>query len=287
MKMNEIVISNVSKNFRDVKALDRVSLHIGEKKIFGLLGRNGAGKSTLLNIIANRIFADEGTVTIDGESNIENDRVLRRIYFMSEKSYYPDTMRVRDVYKFAKEFNPAFDVDRANRISETFELNTKKKIKTLSTGYTSIFKVVMALSFDLPFILMDEPVLGLDAYHRELFYRLLLESYAENPRTFILSTHLIEEVSRIIEEVIIIKNGVIIEQIECEKLLRQGYSVSGRAGDVDEFVKDKKVIGTDTLGGLKIAQIMGDSKDAAVAENLEISKLDLQKLFIILTQKEA
>ena len=281
--MNEIKISNVTKDFKAVRALDNVSLTFEENKIYGLLGRNGAGKSTLLNIISNRIFANNGTVTINGEINIENDKALQQLYFMSEKSYYPEGMKVRDIYKFANDYNPAFDVSKANEISEAFGLNTNKKVKTLSTGYASIFKAVMALSFDLPFILMDEPVLGLDAYHRELFYKLLLENYSENPKTFVLSTHLIEEVSNIIEEVIIIKEGQIIKQATCEDLLRSGYTVSGKADAIDAFISDKNVIGIDTFGGLKLAHIIGDVSSAMSNDELEISKIDLQKLFIKLT----
>ena len=281
--MNEIAISNVSKNFKDVKALKNVSINLEENKIYGLLGRNGAGKSTLLNIVANRIFADDGTVTINGESNIENDNVLKQIYFMSENTYYPDSMKVIEVYKFAKEFNPAFNLEKAIELSKQFGLDSKKKIKALSTGYCSIFKLIMALSFDLRYIFLDEPVLGLDAYHRELFYKLLLENYSDNPKTFILSTHLIEEVSKIIEEVIIIKDGEIIKQANCEELLSSGYCVSGKASDVDTFIADKEVIGIDSLGGLKIAQVLGKPNEVTPEDNLEVTKLDLQKLFIMLT----
>lgn len=281
--MNEIKIDNISKNFKTVQAVKNVSLTFESNKIYGLLGRNGAGKSTLLNIISNRIFANEGTVTINGESNIENDNVLKQIYFMSEKTYYPETMKVREIYKYAHEFNPAFDMDKAIELSEKFQLNINKKVKTLSTGYCTIFKLVMALSFELPYIFMDEPVLGLDAYHRDLFYRLLLENYSENPKTFILSTHLIEEVSNIIEEVIIIKDGEIIKQAECEELLRSGYSVSGKIEDVDNFIKDKEVLGFDTIGALKVAQVIGNPVEVSQEDNLEVTKLDLQKLFIKLT----
>ena len=281
--MNEIVISNVTKNFKTVRALNDVSLKLNQNKIYGLLGRNGAGKTTLLNVISNRIFASEGTVTINGESNVENDKVLSQIYFMSEKTYYPETMKIREIYKFAKSFNNAFDEDKALNLSKLFDLDVTKKVKALSTGYHSVFKLVMALSFDIPFIFMDEPVLGLDAYHRELFYKLLLENYADNPKTFILSTHLIEEVSKIIEEVIIIKDGEIIKQADCEELLRSGYCVSGKAIDIDNFIQGKDVIGVDTIGGLKSAQVIGNSKEALETENLEVTKLDLQKLFIKLT----
>ena len=281
--MNEIVISNLSKNYGEVEALKNVSLRIEENKIYGLLGRNGAGKSTLLNIIANRIFADSGTVTINGESNIENDKALQQIYYMSEKSFYPDSMRVIDVFKSAESFNSKFDFEMAKGIAAEFQLDCSKKIKTLSTGYSTIFKITMALSFDLPYILLDEPVLGLDAYHRELFYKILIKNYVEYPKTYIISTHLIEEVSSIVEDVIIIKEGEIIKESKADELLSYGYAINGKAVDVDRFTEGKNVIGIETIGVFKIAYIIGDPREASNAENLEVTNLDLQKLFIELT----
>lgn len=133
-----------------------------------------------------------------------------------------------------------------------------------------------------PYILLDEPVLGLDANHRDLFYRILIERYSENPCTIVISTHLIEEVSNVIEDIIIIKQGKIIKNESREELLSQGYTVSGVASIVDDYVADKNVIGVDQIGGLKTVYVLG-KLDKNVPEGIEISKLDLQKLFIQLT----
>ena len=133
-----------------------------------------------------------------------------------------------------------------------------------------------------PYILLDEPVLGLDANHRDLFYRILIEKYSESPCTIVISTHLIEEVSNVIEDIIIIKQGKIIKNESREALLSQGYTVSGVASIVDAYVAGKDVIGTDQLGGLKTVYVLGKI-DQKVPEGIEISKLDLQKLFIQLT----
>ena len=155
----------------------------------------------------------------------------------------------------------------------------------LSTGYETIFKVILALSVNVPFVFFDEPVLGLDANHRELFYRRLLEKYSEEPFTAVISTHLIEEVSNVIEEIIIIKKGRIIHSESREELLRKGYTVSGSAARVDSYIRDKNVIGTDALGGLKTAYLLGSPDRTALPEGLEISGMDLQKLFIQLTNE--
>ncbi|MEI8199567.1 MAG: ABC transporter ATP-binding protein [Eubacteriales bacterium] len=281
--MSGIEIKNTSKDFGNVHALKNVSVHFGEKKIYGLLGRNGAGKSTLLNVITGRIFANNGEVLVDGETALENDGALQKIYMMSEKNYYPENMKIRDVFAWTREFYPDFDTAYATKLADRFELNINKKVKTLSTGYSSIFKLITALSTNAPYILLDEPVLGLDANHRDLFYRIVIEKFSENPCTVIISTHLIEEAAGVIDHVVIIKDGEIIKDESRDDLMSKGYTATGAASVVDSFTADKNVLGTDSLGGLKTAYISGTLDRSTVPAGIEISKMDLQRLFIQLT----
>lgn len=279
-----IKIENVVKSFGQVQALKGVSVTFEENKIYGLLGRNGAGKSTLLNIVTGRIFADGGTVTVDGEDAVENDRAQAKIFLMSEKTLHPEGMRVRQALRWAGEFYPGFDMDYAMKLAGDFALNTGAKVSGLSTGYSSIFKLVLALSSNVPYVLLDEPILGLDANHRELFYKRLLEKYGEKPFTVVLSTHLIEEVASLVEDVVIIKEGQVLRQESRDTLLSQGYTVSGGAAAVDAYIQGRHVLGVDSLGGLRTAYVLGTpEKSSAAAGDLEFGPMDLQKLFIQLT----
>ena len=285
--MTGIQIQELTKRFGDNVALQNVSLTFQPGKIYGLLGRNGAGKSTLLGIAANRLFADSGQVLIDGEPACENDRAQKKLYMMSEKNLYPKDMRVRDVFRWSERFYGSFDRQQAQVLAQQFGLNTKKRVKELSTGYTSIFKLIVALCLDVPYLFLDEPVLGLDANHREMFYHLLLKNYADEPRTIIIATHLIEEVANLIEEIAIIDKGRLLMSQSVQSLLDSGYCVSGKAGDVDAYAAGKKVIGEDVLGGLKTAYILGGCDRQVLCDSgLELSKLNLQKLFVELTKKE-
>jgi len=281
--MNGIEVRNTSKDFGNVQALKDVSVHFEENKIYGLLGRNGAGKSTLLNVITGRVFANGGEVLVDGETALENDSALQKIYMMSEKNYYPENMKIRDVFKWTKEFYPDFDAAYAAKLAERFELNTDKKVKALSTGYSSILKLITALSTNAPYVLLDEPVLGLDANHRDLFYKIVIEKFSENPCTIIISTHLIEEAAGVIDHVVIIKDGKIIRDESRDELMSKGYTATGAASVVDGFIADKNILGTDSLGGLKTAYILGTLNRNEVPAGIEISKMDLQRLFIQLT----
>lgn len=277
-----IEVKNISKSFGKTQALQNVTLTFEDGMIYGLLGRNGAGKSTLLNIITNRLFAKSGEVIVDGEKAEENDNLMSKIYIMSDAPLYPKDFKVKEVFKWSKEFYKDFDLELAEKYALRFGLNTNKKIKSLSTGFTSIFKLVIALSVNTPYLLLDEPVLGLDANNRELFYSLLIEKYSEEPFTIIISTHLIEEISSIIEHAIVIDDGEILIDKSRDELLSMGYAVSGKTSDVNEYIIGKEVIGEDNLGGLKTAYIFG-TQDSNIPDSIEVTKLDLQKLFVKLT----
>ena len=282
--MNRIQISNISKQYKDIKALDHIYCTFESGRIYGLLGRNGAGKSTLINIIANRIFASEGEITIDGLPSVENMAIHEKIYCMSEADLYDSNLKVKDLFKWTSRFYDHFDLDQAFEIADGFHLDVNKRFKSLSKGYQSILKLTIALSLDLPYIIFDEPVLGLDANHRELFYSLLLKNYEQRECTYIIATHLIEEVAHLIEYVVLIDQGKILLQDSVEHLLQNAYCVSGFASEIDQYCLDKEVLGQDTLGGMKIAYIKGQPQ---ASEKLQFSPINLQKLFVKLTERSA
>ena len=283
--MNAIQIKNITKRYKDVTALDDVSFSFEFGKIYGFLGRNGAGKTTLINIIANRIFADQGEILIDGIPAKENMGVHEKIFCMSEADLYDRDLKVKDHFKWTNRFYTDIDLKKAFELSKKFNLDTNKRFKALSKGYQSIFKLIIALSLNVPYVIFDEPVLGLDANHRELFYSLLLKEFENNERTLIIATHLIEEVSNIIEEVVLIDKGKILVQETVEELLEKGYSVSGAAQEVDHYCVGRNVIGYDELGGLKVAYILGEKTVLPQESNLQITAMNLQKLFVKMTEK--
>lgn len=287
--MGVIEIKNMSKYYGNFCALKDISLKIEPNKIYGLLGRNGAGKTTLLNLINNRLFPTEGEITIDGEGVLENDKAIGKMFYMTEKDLYPEAMKVGKAFVWTKEFYPSFDMEYAIALSKKFSLNTNKKIKALSTGQNSIMKLIITLASNAEVLMFDEPILGLDANHRELFYTELLQNFIDKPKTIILSTHIIEEISDILERVIIIKDKSIAVDDSVENLLERAYSIAGATSKVDEFIKDKNAINTEVLGSFKSATILGEltakDRERINSFELEINKVELQKLFIHLTNE--
>lgn len=282
--MTGIQFQDINKRFGTVQALEAVNLTLPAGKIYGLLGRNGAGKTTLLRILSNRIFPDSGQVLLDGQPAQENDIAQGKLFLASEKNCYPDGMKLGEAIRQAPWFYPQFRQEQAQQLAKLFGLNPKKAVKSLSTGYGTIFRNIMALASNAPYLLLDEPVLGLDANHRELFYRQLIQHYSDTQCTILLSTHLIEEAANLVEDVIILKAGRVIRHQSREELLGQGCTVSGKAADVDRFLQQYPALGVESLGGLKTAYL--ERRPQQLPPELECTPLDLQKLFIQLTQSE-
>lgn len=274
---------NLTRKFGDTTALNRVNLCLDEPKIYGLLGRNGAGKTTLLRLITNYIQPTEGTITLDEQNVWENEKAQRQIFLVTETSYFAE-MNANSLIQLMSEIYPSFDKEQFLSYAKRFELNLKKKYQTLSTGYKSVLRAVAALSVHTPFLFLDEPTLGMDAFHRELFYKLLIESYSESPSCILLSTHLISEVEGLLENVIILDHGKVLIDESSEQLLAQGYCVSGRISDVDDYCSGKNVIGSSVVGGLKTTAVLGEREQ--VPDTLEVTGLSLQQLFVQLVGSE-
>ncbi len=222
------------KSYGSKRVLEGLDLTIQPGKIYGLIGRNGAGKTTLLGILTAQNTKDSGQVTCDGEPVWENCRALEQICFSRELQPTlfsgPNNQKVRYYLKSAAIFYPNWDQEYADRLLNEFQLEPKKKISQLSKGQMSMVTILIALASRAPITILDEPAAGLDVVMRERFYQLLLEDFAQTGRTFIVSTHIIEEAASVFEQVIILDEGRIMENRPTEELVDQFRYISGRDG---------------------------------------------------------
>jgi len=178
-------------------------------------------------------------------------------------------------------------MEKAIELSRKFGLDIKKKMKSLSTGYHTIFKTITTLASNAPIMIFDEPILGMDANHREIFYKEVLNSYIENPKTIILSTHIIEEIADLLERVVIINDESIMLDEEVAQLIEKAYTVSGREEKVNQYIQDKDCIHEGIMASFKSATIKGSiselDRELIESLELEVARVELQKLFIYLT----
>lgn len=268
-------------------ALDGLDLKLEPGKIYGLLGRNGAGKTTLLNILATGLFQTSGQALVFGHSTFEHVPTLKKLCVVREKAMYPKSIRVREVLATCADIYPNWDGEYAQRLMKLFELNPKKKYKQLSRGMESSLGLIIGLASRAELTLFDEPSLGLDAVARENFYDQLIHDMEDHPRTVIISTHLIDEVSRMFEEVVIIDKGRILLHDAAEHLLRSAVTLTGSEEQVERAVEGRRVLHRDKLGGMAIAAVLLRDDEAAEPDawrDLHVEPLPLQKLFVYLTE---
>lgn len=259
--MEQLTIKNLTKKYRHDMVLDDLSFTLEPAKIYGLLGRNGAGKSTLLNIISNRIFPTSGEVRLGDDVVNDNDDVLSKIFLMSEANLYPRGMKVSQTFDLADVAYGNFNYDYAKQLAELFELDPQAKVTNLSTGQRTISKLIVALAVDADYVFLDEPILGLDANHRDLFYKELVKTYQEKPRTFVLSTHLIEEIQQLVEHVLVLHNHHLIIDEDTDEMLAKAYAVSGPAKLVDQYTDGLRLLKKESMGNIQTSYVFDHLDD--------------------------
>lgn len=267
-------------------ALEGVSLQLEENKIYGLLGRNGAGKTTLMQILAGQIMPSDGSVLINDQRPFGNQAITESICLINESENFKKGLKIKEIFKIASYFYPNWCLETAKRLLGEFYLEENMRVKTLSKGMESSLGITVGLASRSPITIFDEPYIGLDAAARSKFYDLLLEEYEEFPRTFILSTHLIDEVSRLFEEVLIFADGKLLMQINADELREQSFIINGSSAVVSEFVKDKKVIHRKSFGSMEQAVLYGENRREAEKAGLHVENVPVQELMIYLTTKQ-
>ena len=279
-------LESVTMRFRGHTALTDVTTEIQADTITGLLGRNGAGKTTMMQLLTGHRVPTSGRVQVLGAAPFENDAVLSQLCFIKESQRYPDLFRVCDAVRAAASVYPSWDQELADQLLEDFELPVKRTIKKLSRGMTSAVGIVLGLASRAPLTLFDEPYLGLDAVARQLFYDRLLSDYAEHPRTIVISTHLIEEISDLLEHVLLIDRGRVLLDADAETLRATALTVSGPARQVATFGAAHDLVRSESLAGQSRAVIRTGTATArrmATDLGLAVEPTSLQQLVVAMS----
>ena len=286
--MTDIEVTGLGMRFGAVEALDDVSFSLSGNKIYGLLGRNGAGKTTLLSIMAGFERQTAGTVLVDGEPVYENPAATAKVCLVrGVGDATAASVSVHDLLDYAARLRAGWDAAYADELLEKFEVPGKKQAKSLSHGKRCALGVTIGLASRAPVTIFDESYLGLDAPSRYAFYDALLADVLAHPRTVIVSTHLIEEVAALFENVLILDNGKLLLHENADTLRAAGSAVTGEVALVDSFTLGLEVLGERTLGRTKSAMVYGplDEKRRTQAREvgIDLEPIALQDLFVHLT----
>lgn len=271
-----IELKQVTKQYGQAAVLKNITLSIDEPGIYCLLGRNGAGKTTLLKSIAGYQNITSGAIQVDGRTITTSTLDTGVSYIENFARHF--NLPVRKLLRLASEVNPNYDYDFASEMMDRFELDGKKKFHHLSLGMKTMVSTIICLASNKSAVLLDEPVLGFDAIMRVEFYDMLAESFRKHPRIIIVSTHIIEEIAKTIQKLIILDKGSVRFFDALQSIEAKAFSVSGLQKDVEAATKGLKVIGQDTVGGLATAYLFDTPPEQTAS--LEIRPLSLQDFFI-------
>ena len=271
-----IELEKVTKRYGQAAVLKDITLTIDEPGIYCLLGRNGAGKTTLLKSIAGYQNITDGVIKVDGKRITTSTLDTGVSYIENFAKHF--NLPVRKLLRIASEVNQSYDHEFAAEMTERFELDGKKKFNHLSLGMKTMVSTIVCLASNRKFVLLDEPVLGFDAIMRVEFYDMLAESFKKHPRIIIVSTHIIEEIAKTIQKLIIIDKGSVRFFDTLHAVETKAFSVSGLQKDVEAATRDLNIIGQDTVGGLATRYIFDDPPKRT--DSLEIHPLSLQDFFI-------
>ena len=213
--MELLEIKNLRKTFDGKEILKDINLSITGGKIIGLLGKNGAGKTTLIKLINDLLTPTDGEILINGKKiGVQTKKVVS---YLPERTYLNKQMRVSEVIDYFSDFYDNFDADKAKRILEDLDLDTDSRLSKMSKGMQEKVQLVLVMSRSADLYILDEPLGGVDPATRDYILDTILSNFNENA-SVIISTHLISDIERILDEVIFIDKGRIILQSDADRL---------------------------------------------------------------------
>ena len=290
----KLEVKDLYKSFGGTEVLHGISFSVESGRALGLLGRNGAGKTTLLSIMSAQNPPSGGRVVLETEGESlpvwEKEKALSHICFSGELNVGKNTslsaIKIKDYLRTASVYLPYWDQRMADELIRKFHLDVKQKIGRLSKGMVSMVTIIVALASKADFTFLDEPVSGLDVVAREQFYRILLDEFTETGRTFVISTHIMEEAADLFEEVVMIKNGKLLLKENTQELLEACVHISGKAEEVDRAAEGLEKHQEERLGRSKSLMVRLKKEQKIGKADVTVQPMSLEKVFVALCGEE-
>jgi len=219
--MKLLEINGLNKSFDDKEILKDINLSISKGKIIGLLGKNGVGKTTLIKLINDLLTPTSGEILIKGQKvGVETKKVIS---YLPERTYLNKQMKVSEVISYFEDFYDNFDSEKAKKLLKDLNLDINQKLSKMSKGMQEKVQLVLVMSRNADLYVLDEPLGGVDPATRDYILDTILSNFSENA-SVIISTHLISDIEKILDEVIFIDKGQVILQSDADKLRKKEKS---------------------------------------------------------------
>ena len=214
-------VSHITKSYGNNRVLDDVTFSIPKGKIVGLLGPNGSGKTTLIKLINDLLKEDSGTIKVEGlDLGVETKKLIS---YLPDKNYLNNNMTVLELLNYFKDFYEDFRIDKAKELIGKLDLDLNQKLKTMSKGTKEKVQLILVMSRKAKLYILDEPIGGIDPAARDYIINTILTNFSDDA-SLLISTHLISDLEKVLDEVIFLKNGKVV-----------------RSGSTDEIRKETKL----------------------------------------------
>ena len=288
-----IQITNISKSFDDIKAVDDITVDIGEQIVFGLLGTNGAGKSTLLRMVSGILKPDSGNITVDDMGVLDNEEAKKNMFFISDSPYFFANSNPMDMMSYLSIQYPLFDKDKFRDFLKTFNLPEKRKIGTYSKGMKRQLALLLGICSNAKYLLCDESFDGLDPVMRQGIKSIFAKEMDERGLTPVIASHNLRELEDICDHVgLLHKGGVLLSKdLEDMKLnIQRVQCVYSSEEDESKLMQMVEPVKTERMGSLCTYTLRGtreDVENAFACVNtifFETLPLSLEEIFISETE---
>ena len=213
--MKILEVKKVSKSFDDKKIINNVSFDIKKSKIVGLLGKNGSGKTTIIKMINDLLTVDSGEILVNGKAISEKTK--GEISYLPERTYLESDKTILQIFKFFQDFYSDFDREKAEKLLKDLDLDINSKLSKMSKGMKEKIQLILVMSRKASLYILDEPLGGVDPSTRDYILKTIISNFGDNS-SLLISTHLITDVEKILDEIIIIDKGEIILSGDADKL---------------------------------------------------------------------
>ncbi|HOP68805.1 MAG TPA: ABC transporter ATP-binding protein [Bacillota bacterium] len=282
--------SGLTKAFGSTVAIDNLSFKLPANKITGLIGRNGAGKTTLLKLIAGYLAPTGGSVKVFSENPFNNVRVSANLIFVDDKMTMPQSLNLGEILEAVGGFYENWDHRLARGLLEYFNLNPRQHHYNLSKGMKSTFNMIVGIAARCPLTIFDEPTVGMDAAVRKDFYRALLKDFLQHPRTVFFSSHLLNEISEILDDILLLDQGRCRLYMTKDAVKEFAVGLQGKeeavaaiAGGSEIFYRKK--LGPENLYLVVPNRFSEEELLAARRKGVEVSAVPAEDLCVYLTAK--
>lgn len=286
--MNVIQCENVTKSYRSQIVLEDLNFSIKKNTLTGIIGRNGVGKTTLMKMIAGFIQESSGTLEVFSERPFNSLKVSSNSIFTDDFMPFPQNMRLIDILQECERFYFRWDHTLALRLLDYFGLHAHLKPRVLSKGKRSTLYAIIGIASRSPLTIFDEPTTGMDAVVRKDFYRALLKDYIAHPRTILLSSHHVEEIEHLLEDVLLIHNHKVLFHDSVTALQETFLHLTGKEQLIIKHINRKDVIASKNTGPYAIwtvkNQLTNDVLEAMRRDNIRISSVSANEAYVALTQ---